>query len=83
MREYLLGGQQGCTRSVDRGLRSDKKGRVEDLKTIRADRPHGTMAHVEGSVKHAIIEGGKMTTKQAEDYIVEMYSTGRFNIESW
>lgn len=38
---------------------------------------------VEGSVKHALIKGGKMTEKQAEECIVEMYTTGRFNIESW
>ena len=38
---------------------------------------------VQNSIKFCLMEGGKMTEKQAEDFIVEMYTTGRFNIESW
>jgi len=38
---------------------------------------------VQNSIKHCFVQSGKMTDKQAEDYIVEMYTTGRFNIESW
>jgi len=38
---------------------------------------------VQKSIQYCLEKGGKMTEKQAEDYVVEMYTTGRFNIESW
>ena len=38
---------------------------------------------VQNSIKHCLVTAGKMTDKQAEDYIAEMYTTGRFNFESW
>jgi sulfite reductase alpha subunit-like flavoprotein len=38
---------------------------------------------VQNSIQYCFTKGGNMTDKQAEDYVVEMYTTGRFNIESW
>eukprot|EP01004_Peranema_trichophorum_P002658 NODE_16_length_5592_cov_268.649479_g13_i0.p1 GENE.NODE_16_length_5592_cov_268.649479_g13_i0~~NODE_16_length_5592_cov_268.649479_g13_i0.p1 ORF type:complete len:1810 (-),score=446.90 NODE_16_length_5592_cov_268.649479_g13_i0:99-5528(-) len=38
---------------------------------------------VQNSLKHCFIKGGGMTEKEADDYLVEMFTTGRYNIESW
>lgn len=38
---------------------------------------------VQDSLKKCFMEAGKMTPEQAEEYIVEMFTTGRYNIEAW
>eukprot|EP00995_Heteronema_vittatum_P007647 NODE_2798_length_738_cov_2086.494920_g1969_i0.p2 GENE.NODE_2798_length_738_cov_2086.494920_g1969_i0~~NODE_2798_length_738_cov_2086.494920_g1969_i0.p2 ORF type:complete len:149 (-),score=86.47 NODE_2798_length_738_cov_2086.494920_g1969_i0:292-714(-) len=38
---------------------------------------------VQASLMHCFMQGGGMTSEAAEAHIVEMFTTGRYNIESW
>jgi homodimeric pyruvate:ferredoxin (flavodoxin) oxidoreductase len=38
---------------------------------------------VQESLKHCFMKAGKMTAEQAENEIIDMFTTGRYNIEAW
>lgn len=38
---------------------------------------------VQESLKHCFMKAGNLTAEQAENEIIDMFTTGRYNIEAW